>query len=138
MIHYHSNLQFGINATPAKNDSFEYSVEILSDIIEIISERGNYNFEFPADFKKHFIDKIDLIFEQLYQLDPNKILWEKKQFVNFMTIDNNYNEIISMTTPAVQTEFKENYHALILYYSNLISNNHNNIARYPKLDFNPL
>lgn len=32
----------------------------------------------------------------------------------------------------------EHYYVLILYYSNLISHNHNNKSRYPETDFTPL
>lgn len=135
---YSNNLKNGIKALPQKSDIFEYSNEILFQMLKTLYELKEYDFEFPIDLKKHMIDKIDLIFEQVYKLNPEKAEEARKDFKEFINDENQLNDLIENTKKNFKNTLLENYYVLILFYSNLISHNHNNKSRYPELDFNPL
>ena len=135
---YSNNLKNGIKELPQKKEIFEYSNEILFQMLKTLYELKEYDFEFPIDFKKHMIDKMDLIFDQVYNLNPEKVQDARKDFKEFIKDENQLNDLLENTKEHLKSTLLENYYVLILYYSNLISHNHNNKSRYPELNFNPL
>jgi hypothetical protein len=135
---YSNNLESGLNSLPKRIEIFEYSNEILVDILKTITELKEYNFEFSNDFKEYLIDKMDLFFDLVYKLNPEKVEEAKRDFKDFIKDENQLNDLIESTKEHMKNALTENYYVLILYYSNLISHNHNNKSRYPEIDFNPL
>lgn len=135
---YSNNLKNGLNVIPKKKEIFEYSDEILTEILKILYELREYNFEFPIDFKEHLIDKMDLFYDLIYKSDPEKIEEARNYFKEFIKDENQLNDLIESTKVHFKNTLLENYYVLILYYSNFISHNHNNKSRYPESDFNPL
>lgn len=135
---YSNNLKSGLNVMPQKNEIFEYSNEILIEILNLLHDLKEYDFEFPIDFKEYLIDKMDLIFNQVYKLNPEKVQEARNDFKEFIKDENQLNDLIESTKKHFKNTLLESYYVLILYYSNLISHNHNNKSRYPELDFNPL
>ena len=135
---YSNNLRSGINALPQKKEIYEYSNEILIEILKVLSELKEYDVDFPIDFKEHLIDKMDLIFKQVYKFNPEKVEVARKDFEEFIKDENQLNDLIESAKEHLKNTLIENYFVLILYYSNLVSHNHNNKSRYPELDFNPL
>lgn len=135
---YSNNLENGLNSLPKRPEIFEYSNEILVDILKTITELKEYNFEFSNDFKEYLIDKMDLFFDLVYKLNPEKVEEAKRDFKDFIKDENQLNDLIESTKEHLKNTLTENYYVLILYYSNLISHNHNNKSRYPEIDFNPL
>lgn len=135
---YSNNLRSGINALPKKKEIFEYSNEILIEILNILSELKDFNLDFTIDFKEHLIVKMDLIFKELYKFNPEKVLEERKDFEELIKDENQLNDLIESAKEHFKNRLNQHYFVLILYYSNLISHNHNNMSRYPELDFNPL
>lgn len=135
---YSNNLKSDLNVLPQKKEIFEYSNEILIEILKILFELKEYDFEFPIEFKEYLIDKMDFFFDKFYKLNPEKIEEARKDFKEFIKNENQLNELIEGTKEHFKNSLLENCYVLILYYSNLISHNHNNKSRYPELDFNPL
>lgn len=135
---YLNNLESGLNSLPKRKEIYEYSNEILEEILNIIKELSEFNFEFPSDFKKHLIEKMDLFFNLVYKSNLEKVEEARKDFKDFIKDENQLNDLIESTKQHFINTMTEHFHVLILYYSNLISHNHNNLARYPEIDFNPL
>lgn len=135
---YSNNLGIGLNSLPQRKEIFEYSNEILDEILKTIRELSEYNFELPNGFKENLIEKMDLIFDLINKLNPEKVEEAKKDFKDFIKDENQLNDFIESTKEHLKNTLTENYYVLILYYSNLISHNHNNKSRYPEIDFNPL
>jgi len=135
---YSNNLKNSLNALPQKKEIFEYSNEILIEILKIISELKDYNLDFTIDFKEHLIVKMDLIFKEIYMFNPEKVEEERKDFEEFIKDENQLNDLIESAKEHLKNRLNEHHFVLILYYSNLLSHNHNNKSRYPELDFNPL
>ena len=135
---YTNNLQNGLNELPQKKEIFEYTYEILTEILEILFELKEYDFEFPTGYKQYLIDKMDFIFDQVYNLNPEKVQEVRKDFNEFIKDENQLNNLIESSKEYFKNVLIENFYVLILYYSNLISHNHNNKSRYPELNFNPL
>ena len=136
---YTNNLKSGLNLLPHKKEIFEYSNEILVEILKNISELSEYKLDFsPNDFKQHLIEKMDLVFDLIYKLNPEKADETRKEFNELLKDENQLNEFIESTKEHLNNNMIVNYYVLILYYSNLISHNHNNKSRYPEIDFNPL
>jgi len=135
---YSNNLESGLNSLPKRTEIFEYSNEILDEILKTITELNEYNFEFSNDFKEYLIDKTDLFFDLVYKLNPEKAEEARKDFKDFIKDENQLNDLIESTKERFKNTLTENYYVLMLYYSNLISHNHNNKSRYPEIDFNPL
>ena len=127
-----------IESMPQKKEIYEYSNEILIEILKVLSELKEYDVNFPIDFKEHLIDKMDLIFKQVYKFNPEKVEVARKDFEEFIKDENQLNDLIESAKEHLKNTLIENYFVLILYYSNLVSHNHNNKSRYPELDFNPL
>jgi hypothetical protein len=135
---YSNNLESGLNSLPKKTEIFEYSNEILDEILKTISEFSEYNFEFPNGFKEHFLEKMDLVFDLIYKVNPEKADETRKEFNDLIKVDKQLNEFIENTKEHLNNTMIVYYYVLILYYSNLISHYHNNKTRYPEIDFNPL
>jgi hypothetical protein len=135
---YSNNLEDGLNSLPQKKEIFEYSNDILHEILKTICELSEYDFELPNGFKEHLIEKMDLIFDLIYKLNPEKADETKKEFNELLKDEKQLNDFIEITKEHLNNTMIENYYVLILYYSNLISHNHNNKSRYPEIDFNPL
>lgn len=81
---------------------------------------------------------MDLFFDLVYKLNIEKAEEIKKDFKVFIKDKNQLNDLIESTKEHFKNILTENYYVLILYYSNLISHNHNNKSRYPEINFNPL
>lgn len=135
---YSNNLEDGLKSLPQRKEIFEYSNDILHEILKTICELSEYNFELPNGFKEHLIEKMDLIFDLIYKLNPEKADETKKEFNELLKDEKQLNDFIEITKEHFNNTMIENYYVLILYYSNLISHNHNNKSRYPEIDFNPL
>lgn len=135
---YSNNLDSGLNSLPKKKEIFEYSNEILDEILKTIFELSECDFDFPNDFKQHLIDKMNFIFDLVNKLNPEKAQEVRTYFKELIKDENQLNDLIESTKEHCKNTLLENYYVLILYYSNLISHNHNNKSRYPELDFNPL
>ena len=136
---YTNNLKSGLNSLPQKKEIFEYSNEILDEILKTISELSEYKLDFsPNDFKLHLIEKMDLVFDLIYKVNPEKADETRNEFNDLIKDDKLLNEFIESTKEHLNNTMIVNYYALILLYSNLISHNHNNKSRYPEIDFNPL
>lgn len=65
---YSNNLKNGLNTVPQKKEIYAYPNEILIEILKILSELKECDLDFQIDFKEHLIDKMDLIFKQVYNL----------------------------------------------------------------------
>jgi HEPN domain-containing protein len=135
---YSKNLESTSNSLPHKNEIFAYSNEILDEILKTISELSEYNFEFPKGFKEHLLEKMDLVFNLVYKINPEKADETRKEFNDLIKDDKQLNEFIESTKEHFNNTMIEIYYVIILYYSNLISHYHNNKTRYPEIDFNPL
>lgn len=135
---YSNNLESGLNSFPQRKEIFEYSNEILDDLLKTISDLSEYNFEFPENFKEVLMDKMDSIFDLVHKFKPEKVEEARKEFKDFLKDEKQLNQLIENTKEHITISLIEYYYLLILCCSNLISHNHNNIARYPELDFNPL
>ena len=68
---YSNNLEDGLKSLPQRKEIFEYSNDILHEILKTICELSEYNFELPNGFKEHLIEKMDLIFDLIYKLNPD-------------------------------------------------------------------
>ena len=135
---YSNNLGIGLNSLPQRKEIFEYPNEILDEIIKTICELSEYNFELPNGFKEHLIEKMDLIFDLINKINPDKAVETRKEFNELLKDEKQLNDFIEFTKQHLNNTMVEYYYVLILYYSNLISHNHNNKSRYPEIDFNPL
>lgn len=135
---YSNNLESGRNSLPKRKEIFEYSNQILDEILNNLNELKIFKIEFQDDYKKLLIENTSLIFDLLYKSDPEKAENARKDFKELIEDENQLNELVENTKKHLQNTITENFYVLVLLYSNLISHNHNNLARYPEIDFNPL
>lgn len=135
---YSNNLNDGLDFLPKKDEIFEFSNKILDDILKILKELSEYKYKFQIDIKNHFIDKMDLIFDLVYKINPRKADEMKIDFNELIEDKNQFNELLENTKTQINIQLLENYNVLILFYTNLISHNHNNLTRYPDFQHNPL
>jgi len=137
LCEYSSNLNEGLNVIPSKKEVFEYSGQILNEIIAILEELKKYKFSLPENFDSLFKQKINSFFDLLYELNPKEIERAKEELNLVFEDEKEYKALKQSIENVLSNMLNENYHVSILYFSNLISHNHNNIARYPEIDFNP-
>lgn len=135
---YSNNLESGLNSLPHKNEIFEYSNEILDELLKTLKSLSAYTYELPVDFKMNLIDKMNLFFDLVYKLNSEKAEEAKEEFKAFIQDENQLSEFMESIKVQFNNTLIEHYYVLILYYSNLISHNHNNKSRYPETDFTPL
>jgi HEPN domain-containing protein len=135
---YSRILANGFEEIPKKNEIFEYSGKILEEMLQILEVLKKIKIEFTNEFKEIFIEKMNLILDLIIEKDPSEAKQAKAYFEKVFLSKNEFSEYINAIKIQTEMNFKEQFHVLIIYYSNLISHNHNNLSRYPEIDFNPL
>lgn len=135
---YSSDIKNVSSELPNKNQTFEYSNKTLNDILKTLRELKEYKPKYPKDFKFFFVEKMNIFFDLAFKDNPEKREEAKNGFNDFIKNENDLDELIKISKNQFNNNLIEHYYVLILFYSNLISHTHNNIARYPEKEFNPL
>ncbi|MDD7885054.1 HEPN domain-containing protein [Flavivirga sp. 57AJ16] len=138
MVNYSNNLESGLTLLPKRKEIFEYSNEILDEVLKTLNDLSSYTFELPNEFKDCLIDKMNLFFDLVNKINPEKAIEARNEFNDLMLNENQLNEVIEYAKEHFNYALIEYYNVLILFFSNLLSHNHNNKSRYPEIDFNPL
>lgn len=136
---YNKTLNLDINSMfPNKKEYYEYSSKYLDEILILFKGVDNTKIIFTENFKEQYINYMNYLINYIYQYNPveaqnlyesvNKILEDDTDWKIFVeNIKSHFNYTI-----------KSIPHINVLFFCNLISHNHNNISRYPGIDFNPL
>lgn len=135
---YTEDLKKSLDFLPKKNEVYEYSGKILEQILTILEEFKTYKIKFqeiPVNVVK---EKINSWFDNFSKFNPIELEVVRHQFNVFIDSEEQYINFLTNYKNETQRNLKEYYFVLILYYSNLISHNHNNLTRYPDSEFNPL
>ncbi|WP_452221436.1 HEPN domain-containing protein [Lacinutrix salivirga] len=135
---YGLGLNTSLDIIPKKKEVFEYSGSILETIFKTIDELKKYKFSLPDDFESIFKTKIDILLDTIYELNPSEIEKTKTEFNRILENKDEFAELKKNLEKILSEMLNENFHVLVIYFSNLISHNHNNISRYPEANFNPL
>lgn len=135
MLESHTiTLESTLNFLPAKDEIFEYSSKMLDTILDAMQGLKTFNLIFPENFEDTVRQKMILLIQTIKSIDLERGK-DMEALYNEGVINDQYFEDIKTY---FQLAMGESYLASVLFYTNLISHNHNNYTRYPDLNFNPL
>ncbi len=135
MLESHTNtLESTLDFLPAKDEIFEYSLKMLNTILDTIQGLKTFNLIFPENFEYTVRQKMIFLIQSIKSIDLERGK-DMEALYNEGVINDQYLEDIKTY---FQLAMAENYLVSVLFYTSLISHNHNNNTRYPDLNFNPL
>lgn len=123
---------------PEKKDIIEYPSKFLNEYIQLFGEFKNFSFEFPKKFNKNFDEKIEMFFDSIAKINPIEAENARIEFKEFRENEEEFKAFMTNMEHHLLSMMNMLPSILVLMISNLISHNHNNISRYPEVDFNPL
>jgi len=128
------NLNLILDFLPAKDVIYEYSSKMLDKMLEAVKGLKAAKMIYPENFKDTFRQKMILFVQSIKEIDLERGM-DIEAFYQEGIIDD---QLLDESKASLQYVMDKSYMIAVLFYSNLISHNHNNYTRYPDLNFNPL
>lgn len=121
---------------PSKNETVEYSSKFLQEFMTVVDEMYNCRLNFPSNI--NFFENIDSFINLLKKVNEPQGIEMEEYFLSIRSSAEETEKFLKESEVQFNSEFKLRVCGMVIYFTTLISHNHNNLCRYPSENFNPL